>query len=75
MIRTNIIMMLVDPGLSGRPCLSNIDPHLQGILHIPGVFKLKSSFTEQRKLVASIGRKPTDPILCFDSTLLMWLKV
>jgi hypothetical protein len=45
------------------------------MLYTAGVFSPRSSFTGQRKLAISLGRKLTDLMLCLDSIRLMQLKV
>jgi hypothetical protein len=43
--------------------------------YTPGVFSPRLSFTGRRKLAIFLGGKPTDLMLCLDSTRLMRLKV
>jgi hypothetical protein len=50
-------------------------PHFQVTLYTPGVSSPRSSFTGQRKLGIFFGGRPTDFMLCLDSSLLMQLKV
>jgi len=76
MIKLDMPVVFLDPGLNGMPSSSNVDPlTLQRMLYTPHVFKLKSSLTSQWKVVTFLCERPLYLILYLDSTLLVWLKI
>jgi hypothetical protein len=67
MFKTYVLLMLLQPGVHGTACLPNVD---LAALITPGVLSPKLSFTGRRKLDTFLGGRPTDLMLCRDSTLL-----
>jgi hypothetical protein len=70
LISADVLMVLLDPGLSGPPNMSSRDPQLKGMLYMPGVFKPRSFLMWQRKLATLLDGRPT-VLICLDSAPLM----
>jgi hypothetical protein len=74
LISLDVLIVLLDPGLSEPPDLSSVDPQLKGIMYMLGVFNPRSFLMWQRKLAMLLDGRPA-VLICLDSALLMQLKV
>jgi hypothetical protein len=73
-LQTDVALVLLDPGFDGTAGLTDVDlTTLAG--HAVHPRSPRSSFTGQRKLGIFFGGRPTDLMLCLDSSLLMRLRV
>jgi hypothetical protein len=54
-IQSDVLSVLLGPGLNGMPGLSNVDPHSQEMLYKPCALKRRSSLMGLKKLVPFLG--------------------
>jgi hypothetical protein len=72
MFKTDVLLMFLQPCVYGTACLPNVD-----LAALTGVSVLSSrlSLTNRRKPDTFLGGRPTDLMLCQDSTLLIQLNI